>query len=140
MGHKCTDDTLPVHRLQASQPSSSHDHNGLDSSARANTSETTTTARILPTPPHATEAECLNTQSPIALVRPKDEAFERARQMYAARFTQDDKTAFKSASDVMKRLLEIHRDQTSLMERFMAATPDLDVGELSGASLVGTSK
>lgn len=112
-------------------PSHSHDGSNTPTEASANADKMIGIDTPLPMLEFTTGAEPLSTQS---LVLPRDEVFNMVLQMHSDN-PQDDKVAFQCATDVLERLQQMFRDQTSLMECSRTTATEL---ETETAFLVGT--
>lgn len=65
-------------------------------------------------PAHATGVQPPGPQSPTISVPVKNEAFQKAIQKYIDNLPDDDKDAFQSATDVMKKLGELQQDNSRI--------------------------
>ena len=77
--------------------------------ASSNTPANITVATPLSNPAQATGNQALNSQSPAIPVPGKNEAFEKAIQEHINNLSTEDKVAFQSATDVMKKLGELQQ-------------------------------
>ena len=64
-------------------------------------------------PMHGAGAQPVNTQLPTPLMPVKNEALQKAIQEYVSQLSSDDKAAFQSAPDIIKRLREMQRNNKS---------------------------
>lgn len=68
-------------------------------------------------PPHATGHQSQALQPPIHYHPVENEAFQMAIQKYLANLSEDDKVAFRSATDVREKLRESHISSSTRMQR-----------------------
>ena len=63
-----------------------------------------------PTPSPVTGAQSITLQSPTPLVPARDEALQKVIQECISKLSDEDRTAFQSAPDIMERLKEIQHE------------------------------